>query len=140
MESLGPNAFDFWLGEWDCTFDGGHAVNTVTREFEGKVIQERFVLDAPRRWNGMSMSVHDERTGQWRQTWVDESGNYWSFVGGLVDDDPSFGTPVPIDADNVFKRMVFANISDDSFDWRWESSPDGDTWTVNWELAYTRRR
>lgn len=140
MESLGPDAFDFWLGEWDCTFDGGHAVNRITREFEGKVIQERFELDAPRTWSGMSMSVYHEHSGKWRQTWVDESGNYWAFVGGRVDGDPSFGTPVPIDAENVFKRMVFSNVSDDTFDWRWESSPDGDTWTVNWELAYSRLR
>ncbi len=138
MDALGPDAFDFWIGEWTCSFEGGHATNTVSREFGGKVIQERFVMEAPQAWTGMSVSVHDEHSGAWRQTWVDESGAYWAFVGGLVDGDPSFATPVPVDADQVYKRMVFSDITADGFAWRWESSPDGDRWTVNWEIAYSR--
>ncbi len=146
MSDLGPNAFDFWVGEWDCAFDGGHAVNTVTRDFDAKVIREDFQVDQPRAWRGMSVSVHDDRVG-WRQTWVDESGSYWAFVGGLVDGNPSFGTPVPVDPTpdfpgGLFKRMVFTDIAEHGFNWRWESSPDGGDrgeWTVNWEIAYTRR-
>lgn len=138
MDSLGPDAFDFWIGEWNCSFDGGNATNTISREFAGKVIQERFVMHAPQAWSGMSVSVNDEHTGVWRQTWVDESGSYWAFVGGLVDGNPSFATPTPVDADQVYKRMVFSDIEADGFAWRWESSPDGDRWTVNWEIAYSR--
>ncbi|MDH3302313.1 MAG: hypothetical protein OES24_17580 [Acidimicrobiia bacterium] len=138
MASLGSDTFDFWLGEWDCAFEGGHAVNSVTRRFGGKVIQENFAVDQPRIWNGMSVSVFDESVG-WRQTWVDESGSYWAFEGGLVDGHPSFGTPVPVDAEGVYKRMVFTDIGPDGFHWRWESSPDGGDWAVNWEIDYTRR-
>ncbi len=138
MDSLGPNSFDFWLGEWDCDFEGGHAVNTVTREYGGHVVVERFVVDTPRPFNGFSVSVFDAAAG-WRQTWVDEGGSYWAFNGTLVDGDPSFATPVPVDADNVYKRMVFTGISDDSFHWRWESSADGSDWAINWEIAYSRR-
>jgi hypothetical protein len=139
MDSLGPDAFDFWIGEWDCAFDGGHAVNTITRELGGRVVQERFVVDDPQPWSGMSVSVHDGHSGRWRQTWVDESGNYWHFVGVLVDGDPSFATPEPVDAEQVYKRMVFSDITGDGFAWRWESSPDGRTWSINWEIAYARR-
>ena len=138
MDELGPTSFDFWIGEWDCAFEGGHAINTITRELDGKVIQERFVADQPQSYEGLSVSVHDGHSGAWRQTWVDQSGNYWNFVGALVDGDPSFGTPAPVDQDNVYKRMVFSNITQEAFDWRWESSPDGQAWTVNWEIAYTR--
>lgn len=139
MDELGPSAFDFWIGEWDCAFDGGRATNTITREFAGKVVQERFVAVAPQSWTGMSVSVYDTHSGIWRQTWVDEAGNYWGFVGALVDGNPSFGTAGPVDNDQVYKRMVFSNISDATFDWRWESSPDGAAWKVNWEIAYSRR-
>ena len=96
MSELGSDAFDFWVGEWDCGFEGGHAINTVTRQLADKVIQENFVVDKPRRWHGMSFSVYSEHDG-WRQTWIDESGNYWAFVGTVVDGAPSFATPVPID-------------------------------------------
>ena len=30
---------------------------------------------------------------------------------------------------SLFKRMVFSDIAADSFSWRWESSPDLETWT-----------
>ena len=139
METLGPDGFDFWIGEWDCVFDGGHAVNTISREFGGHVVRERFVVDTPRSWNGMSVSVFDEYKQRWHQTWVDESGSYWHFLGDLVDGNPSFGTPKRVDSEELYKRMVFTDITADGFEWRWESSPDRDEWTVNWEITYTRR-
>ncbi|MBK5265996.1 MAG: hypothetical protein JJE47_01040 [Acidimicrobiia bacterium] len=42
MEKLDGSAFDFWIGQWDCAFDGGTARNVVSREFEGHVLTERF--------------------------------------------------------------------------------------------------
>ncbi len=139
MTELGPDGFDFWLGHWDCAFDGGHATNTITRVLGGHVVEERFEVDTPRRWSGMSVSVFDPHRPRWHQTWVDEAGAYWHFVGGLVDGHPSFGTAEPVDADELYKRMVFTDITAEGFAWRWESSPDRETWTVNWEIAYTRR-
>lgn len=139
MAELDASTFDFWLGEWDCTFDGGHAVNVVTREHRGNVIVERFAADAPQAFSGTSVSVFTGHDSSWRQTWVDDAGCYWAFEGGLVDGNPSFGTPVPVDAEQLFKRMVFTDIGDDAFHWRWESSPDGDVWTINWEIDYQRR-
>jgi hypothetical protein len=103
------------------------------------VIAERFAMDAPQVWNGMSVSVFDPALYLWRQTWVDQGGSYWSFVGRLVEGNPAFATPDRVDADPKFKRMVFTNIETNSFDWRWESSVDGSAWIINWEIAYTRR-
>lgn len=139
MAALGPDGFDFWLGEWDCEFDGGHATNSITRELGGAVIRERFAVDAPQDFSGMSVSVFHQHSERWFQTWVDQNGAYWHFEGSLVDGHPSFGTPGPVDAENAYKRMVFTDISDDALQWRWESSPDGRMWTVNWEIAYKRR-
>lgn len=140
MSGLDASSFDFWLGEWDCDFDGGRAVNSLIREHEGKVIVERFRVLEPRPFSGTSLSVFAEHDRSWRQTWVDDGGSYWAFVGTLVDGDPSFATPGPVDADHLFKRMVFAEITPDTFHWRWESSPDRRGWTVNWEIRYRRRR
>ncbi|NNE10751.1 MAG: hypothetical protein HKN41_00725 [Ilumatobacter sp.] len=139
MSELGADAFDFWIGEWDGDFEGGHAVNTISRDFDGHVVTERFVVDTPREWHGTSVSVYNGELDLWQQTWVDQSGNYWHFVGRLVDGDPAFATPERVDADQLFKRMVFSDIADDSFEWRWESSPDGDAWSQNWAISYRRR-
>lgn len=139
MADLGADDFDFWIGEWDCEFDGGHAVNRVAREFEGKVLVERFAMDRPKEWNGTSMSVFHPQLDVWQQTWVDQGGAYWHFVGDIVDGDPAFATPEPVDDHQLFKRMVFSDIVANSFHWRWESSPDREIWTENWAIDYTRR-
>ena len=139
MTELGADAFDFWLGTWDCTFEGGHAVNTIIRDFDGRVLREDFVMDAPQEYRGMSVSVFHPKLEVWQQTWVDQGGAYWHFVGTTVDGAPSFATPGPVDEPSLFKRMVFTDITADAFAWRWESSPDQETWTQNWAISYTRR-
>jgi hypothetical protein len=137
VDPLDANSFDFWLGDWNCAFDGGRGVNRVTRELGGNVIVERFELVEPRPWQGRSLSVYDPHAG-WRQTWVDETPNYWHFEGALVDGDPCFATLGRVDQDDRFKRMVFSAITPYGFDWRWESSEDGRDWTLTWALRYTR--
>src|SRR4051794_8995077 len=131
---------DFWVGEWRATWGGGTGTNSVTRELGGRVVVERFEADGDEPFNGMSVSVDDPVTDIWRQTWVDSEGSYWAFVGGPQDDGSFvFGTPSPVDADQVFKRMVFSNIAERSFDWRWEFSADGTSWEQRWAIRYERR-
>ena len=48
-------ALDFWLGEWDCAWDGGHGTNSVTRELDDAVVLERFDARAPEAFRGMSV-------------------------------------------------------------------------------------
>jgi hypothetical protein len=140
----GPAALDFWLGEWSCTWDGGHGSNRVARELGGHVVVERFESLAPERWSGMSLSVFDARQGRWRQTWVDSTGNYWAFEEGRDHDDLTFeveeiGTGDDGSSVEVRKRMVFSDIHRDAFRWRWERSSDGGAeWEPLWTIDYRR--
>jgi hypothetical protein len=135
----GPDALDFWLGDWDCVWDGGRGENHVTRELDGHVIVERFASLEPERWTGTSWSVHDERRG-WRQTWVDSTGNYWAFHGDARPEGFAFAVSDLEDGREVAKRMVFSGITADAFAWRWERSEDGgETWQELWSIAYRRR-
>ncbi len=95
MGALDATAFDFWIGDWDGVFDGGHARNVISREFAGAVLVERFAMAAPETWSGLSLSVFDASLDLWRETWVDDAGNYWAFVGSLVDGDSRSGRPSP---------------------------------------------
>ncbi len=131
---------DFWLGSWDCSWEGGQGTNTVTRELDGHVVVERFEALGPEPFTGLSVSVPDPATGGWRQTWVDSTGSYWAFVGGLRQDGTFvLGTPDRVDADQLYKRMIFSDIGPDGFAWRWEGSPDRRTWTEKWAITYRRR-
>jgi RimJ/RimL family protein N-acetyltransferase len=130
----------FWVGEWDCTWDGGHGTNTVTRAPAGEAVIERFEAVAPERFVGMSVSTPEPDGERWRRTWVDTDGNAWRFEGGAEPDGSFvFATAGPVDAERVFKRMVFFDIAPDRFTWRWESSPDGTAWTERWRIVYRRR-
>ena len=52
---------DFWVGEWDARWDGGHGTNTVTSELDGAVILERFDGRPGTTLRGLSVSVFDAR-------------------------------------------------------------------------------
>ena len=131
-------SLDFWLGTWTCTWDGGHGRNTITKEFDGHVVVERFESLAPERWWGTSLSTFDEERG-WRQTWVDSTGNYWALHGEPHAEGFAFTVEEVEDGRNVVKRMVFSDIAPDAFRWRWERSVDaGQTWELRWAIDYRR--
>jgi RimJ/RimL family protein N-acetyltransferase len=131
---------DFWIGDWDCAWEGGHGTNRVTRVAERGAVVERFEAVAPEPFVGMSVSTPDAESGRWRQTWVDTDGNAWWFTGGSEPDGTfAFATTRPVDAERAWKRMVFSDVTDDAFTWRWEASADGEIWSERWRIAYRRR-
>jgi hypothetical protein len=132
--------FDFWIGNWELTSNDQDAgTNTITREFDGAVIMERFRGTAG--LNGMSVSVFNQNTGKWHQTWVDNQGGYLDFTGGFADGKMILSRRASKDGTEFMQRMVWSNITDKSFDWSWERSDDkGETWKVLWPLHYVRKK
>jgi hypothetical protein len=71
---------------------------------------------------------------------VDNSRNYWSFSGGWQGDRMVLGTEVERDGRTVRLRMVWYAIAANTLEWNWERSDDGGlSWSVQWQLHYTRR-
>jgi len=135
---------DFWLGEWDVGWDGGHGTNRLTRILGGGVILEEFEeappADGSAALHGRSWSVFDPDRKLWRQTWVDDQGSYLDLVGETVDGCFAFVRAAPERGPAARQRMVFRDVALDRFRWTWESSPDGGTtWVTRWEIAYARR-
>ncbi|HEV8190872.1 MAG TPA: hypothetical protein VGP82_05240 [Ktedonobacterales bacterium] len=136
--------FDFWLGEWDLTWEGGSGTNCITRIFDGQVIQERFAAhrDDPNvpPLQGLSVSVFDSALGKWRQTWVDNNGSYMDFVGGFSDGKMALYMDRTMNGKASTYCMVFYNIAGNSLDWDWERSEDGgQSWQLQWRIHYRRR-
>ena len=130
---------DFWLGSWHARWDGGEGTNSLTREFGGKVIVERFEGRPSMDLTGFSVSVFDADSDLWRQTWVDDQGGYFALTGGVEGDAFVLRTSVVRDGSPIELRMVFSEVEADSFRWVWERSTDaGATWAPAWEIAYTR--
>lgn len=134
---------DFWVGKWSCEgelYDAAGKVtktagrNEITKILGDKVVRESFSMEG---FNGLSVSAYDPAKKVWRQTWVDDSGSYLSFAGGY--DNGLVILSMEPTKDGKVKRMVFHNIKETSFDWKWESSTDsGKTWRLLWLLHYKR--
>jgi len=142
--TAGPDDLDFWTGTWEMdssqptdpatkgAWQAKACTNTVTKEYGGKVVHEDFKTQG---FNGGSWSNYDPKSKKWRQTWVDDSGAYLLFEGGMK------GKEFVLVQTNAVKgraRMRFANIAQDGFDWYWEKSSDGKAWTLEWHLKYHR--
>ena len=139
--------FNFWAGDWDVYFFGKDSVkefgeNHIHRILGDKVLQEEFrVTSGPTKgYEGKSWSVYTR--GKWYQTWVDNAAAYLPFTGRLDGEKRIFEQEFTgKDGKKVIQRMVFSNITPNSFKWDWESSKDeGKTWTNMWELFYTRKK
>jgi hypothetical protein len=140
---------DFWVGEWVLSWPGAKAgdpenkaANTIRKELGGCVIEENFDGSTTGGLIGKSVSMYSSATGKWHQTWVDNQGAYLELVGGW--DGKEFHlwregkNPK---GQMVQQRMIFKNITADSFDWSWEVSNDsGKTWKMQWPIHYTRKK
>ena len=141
---------DFWVGEWNCSgrsrtgfgkdeWTETNAANSVHHILGEKVIEENFKMEG---FTGKSVSVYSVRLKGWRQTWVDDSGNYLPFEGGKTDEGFVFKSTLPASATGgATTRMVFHDVEKDSFVWDWERSTDGGkTWELEWRLNYKRKK
>ncbi|MBD3169517.1 MAG: DUF1579 domain-containing protein [candidate division Zixibacteria bacterium] len=151
-DSPEASQFDFWVGEWEMQssrlikaagkeiWQTSKASNTITKELGSCVIMERFNGHPAVDFKGISVSVYDPAEGLWRQTWVDDWGGYMLFTGGMDGDKMILSREVEVDGQTVHQRMIFENIKENSFDWRWEKSFDGgENYKPFWLLKYKRK-
>jgi hypothetical protein len=139
LELDAARQFDFWLGEWDCTWhDDGrerHGTNSVYLDLGGAVVVESFDGRPSLDFQGLSYSVYDRNEHCWKQTWVDSDANYLDFTGGWEDG----AMELRRTAGGALFRLRWENIERDAFDWVWQRSDDqGESWTSLWEIEYRR--
>ena len=147
--------FDFWLGDWDVVPNAATrpanapppagqspAHNLIEKAHGGCVITESW--DDRRGGTGRSVNIYDRMTKRWHQTWVDSNGGLHEYWGELKDGNMVFLGEVPLGpassvAGRRTVRLTFFPLDPDKVRQFSESlSPDG-TWSVNYDLIYTRR-
>ena len=137
--------FDFWLGTWigewkDTEGKTQTATNIITKGFDGCVVEENFSTD-DKTFIGRSLSMYSANKKIWQQTWVDNTGSYLDFTGGIDGENMILQRKATAKSGKeVLQRMIFTDIKKDSFTWNWESSSDnGATWSLNWQILYRRK-
>jgi hypothetical protein len=147
--------FDFWVGEWDVVPNAGAtgatgaagaprqpSSNVVQKAHRGCVIIENW--DDRVGGTGQSFNVFDRVTRQWHQTWVDSTGGLHQYSGGLEDGNMVFIGEVPLPPASRFQgrrtvRLSFMPMGPDRVRQFSESLNSDGTWSVNYDLIYTRR-
>lgn len=140
--------FDFWLGEWALTWEGGQAgvpeeeigraTNVVTKVLGSCIVREQFTMPG---YEGLSFSAFKSQTGKWHQTWVDSHGGYIALTGEFKNGRMELRTePFPNQSgEEQINRMLFSDIKENSLLWRWQRSVDGgETWEDAWVIRYER--
>lgn len=127
--------FDFWLGTWGVAPTGSppgtrQADSFITGEPGGCAVFEDFRdLDV----RGESINVYDPGTGQWYQTFVDNTGTRLVLVGGVVGSDMVLTEPD--DASRITWSLSGTEVRQLG-----EVSADaGATWGPQFDLTYRPR-
>lgn len=138
--------FDFWVGKWqakwvDTENKPQYGENIIAKTLNDCVIEENFSTD-DKTFIGRSLSMYNPNKKIWQQTWVDNGGAYMDFTGGMEGNNMVLQRIVTNkEGKQIIQRMVFTDITKDSFTWNWESSRDnGATWAQNWQIMYTRKQ
>ncbi len=138
---------DFWVGDWNLWYDQGPnkpkgtAHNSITKdEYGACVITERFSMPG---FTGTSLSIFHKGTGLWRQTWVDDSGNYFDLAGGPAPEGADFDFYLeqvhPKGMTSRHLRMIWQIKDEDNLVWRWQGrKTDQEDWQDLWVLYYER--
>jgi hypothetical protein len=144
--------FDFWIGEWDVvpnpeTAPAGSpaakepARNVIEKTQGGCVILESW--DDRQGGTGQSFNIYDRADQQWHQTWVSNNGGLHHYWGGLKNGSMVYMGEVPLPPAARFQgrrtvRLSFIPLGPNKVRQFSESLNADGTWSVNYDLIYTR--
>jgi len=131
--------FSFWLGKWTAHDQDGLPLGTnhIHRILGHCAIQENW---RSRGFEGTSYNFYNAATGQWHQSWIDNSGGNLLLKGGLV------GTRMQMSGDRktlsgklVTDRITWTPLEDGRVHQHWQASPDGGkTWNDVFDGYYSK--
>jgi hypothetical protein len=133
--------FDFWLGEWEVRTPDGKLAgrNTIRRTLGGCVLQENW--RGARGHQGTSYNIYDASRRRWHQTWVDDEGLLLQLDGSFADGRMVLSGETVDSAGRPMKqRITWEPLQGGKVRQRWDSSPDGIAWRLEFEGIYSRSR
>ena len=136
--------FDFWIGEWEVTTQGGTRVGSsvVQSVSGGCALLENWT--SARGGQGKSLNAFNPAVGQWQQYWIGQDGNPTEYrestwAGASVvfrAHAPAAGTTPASDM-----RLTFSPVDSVTVRQHGERSTDGGkTWSTQYDFYYHRKK
>ena len=127
--------FDFWVGRWDVYGPKGKqaATSLIEKLYNGCGIRENWMpLGQP---GGGSLNIYVADQKHWEQFWIDAAGSRALFTGGwngkAMVIQGKWGGPLV--------RISYSKNADGSVrQFGEQSTDDGKSWTVSFDLTYRR--
>jgi tetratricopeptide (TPR) repeat protein len=133
---------DFWIGEWNVkSTQQEQAVGTSSIQLilGDCVIFENWTGTGS--MTGKSFSFFDRATARWQQKWVDDKGGVMDYVGEYKENAMRFMATTTVKGQKALQRMTLFNLSPSQMRQLGEqSTDDGKTWSVMYDLTYNRRQ
>lgn len=137
-QAMERRALDFWVGDWDLTWQGGAASSHVEKTLGGCALEETFQASGDSRLRGRSLTSYDPDTNRWRQAWSDDQGGSLMLSGGPYGRDFIL-YKLRFSNEDPFFRAMFEDVTPNAFTWRWQRSNDGKSWQDALVINYVRR-
>jgi len=132
--------FDFWIGEWNVTTQGGTTVGSSVIEpvSGGCAILENWT--SARGGHGKSLNAYNPAIKQWQQYWIGQDGIPTEFRSSEFDG-KSLAFFVKDAAEPLkINRLTFTPVDQATVRQHAEASTDGGkTWTTNYDFYYHRK-
>jgi len=133
--------FDFWIGEWDVVSTQGHdpaGSSSIQLILDKCVILENWTGGV----TGKSFNHYDPTTKKWIQDWVDSASASVHFEGNLDNGVMSFyADNLNPDGTHARRHLQFFKLDEDHVrQFSQQSSDDGKTWSVEYDLTYNRKK
>jgi len=135
--------FDFWVGEWAVTDRAtGRPAGTshIEKLYGGCVLRENYAVG---NFRGGSLNIYSRDDGSWHQTWMDSTGVFRHFIGGLDNNGRMVMTAEQPHTPQAGKarlgRLTFTANSDGSVRQYSDFSEDGGRhWSLRYDYLYRR--
>jgi hypothetical protein len=133
---------DFWVAEWDVTFQGQPAGDSDVRLILGDcVVFENW--QSASGTSGKSFNFYDAGQDHWRQIWVDDTGGVIEFTGQIREGVMYYtaSTRDPSTGSTMMHKLTFTPNADGTVRQYWEQSTDsGESWQVSFDGHYVRKQ
>jgi hypothetical protein len=138
--------FDFWVGDWDVVSTQASTpagLSHIERTIGNCVIWENWTSIGNPGYTGKSYNIYNANFKRWEQFWVDSQGGMIHFYGNLDHSIMDFYTdeiPQP-DGTKLKRHLQFFNLGPDKVRQFSQGSTDGgQTWSVEYDLTYNRKK